>query len=583
MSTTGITPPSLSPPPRVHESVQNAPRADVRAPTAFCTRTDTGGPATTPGVGRVGATFGQNDSPRHRRCTRSGLSERIGGRTRGGGRRRAVVRQPCRIVGGDGGRLGVGRSSRWRRWRRRRRRWARPSRSRCRSGGSISDATTGRCGDGAAGREPSRTRRRSITSTSPGAARAPAASCRASTPSPCSSCGCAAWCPRRRRRRPSPDGSVARAGRADGPAAKPVAETGPTGPIAARRHDDAGTGTEAGAGTGDDPEPSDRPEPVPPIDGDRSRDERVARMREGLVELDRWLEDRIRTGLADPSLARYATWDDLAARLVDARAGALANRIRRLAGLVGSDPDWHARVLAEIGVLHLLAQAGQRLPDLPGALADSVATATGWQVRQADVLAGVPDTDRWIVAGRSDTREDRIEVRRTLAARRGERAVGDGAVVRRLPPEPRHVARRRHSGARRPASLPGPRPARARGRAIRRSRAARRAAGRRRSSRRATRSVARSRANRGSSDIPRPCWRRRPGTAGAGCSPTTPARSRSSQHHARWPRCSPPRAASPPTLTVEWTPHGVIPLTVHAADRALDVGPVADPSFVEVA
>ena len=29
------------------------------------------------------------------------------------------------------------------------------------------------------------------------------------------------------------------------------------------------------------------------------------------------------------------------------------------------------------------------------------------------MLAGVPDTDRWIVAGRSDTREDRIEVRRT--------------------------------------------------------------------------------------------------------------------------------------------------------------------------
>ena len=152
---------------------------------------------------------------------------------------------------------------------------------------------------------------------------------------------------------------------------------------------------------------------MPPIDGDRTRDERVARMREGLVELDRWLEDRIRTGLADPSLARYSTWDDLAARLVDARAGALANRIRRLAGLVGTDPDWHARVLAEIGVLHLLAQAGLRMPDLPGALADSVATATGWQVRQADVLAGVPDTDHWIVAGRSDTREDRIEVRRT--------------------------------------------------------------------------------------------------------------------------------------------------------------------------
>ena len=33
------------------------------------------------------------------------------------------------------------------------------------------------------------------------------------------------------------------------------------------------------------------------------------------------------------------------------------------------------------------------LPELPAPLADAVATACGWQVRQADVLAGVPDTD----------------------------------------------------------------------------------------------------------------------------------------------------------------------------------------------
>ena len=132
----------------------------------------------------------------------------------------------------------------------------------------------------------------------------------------------------------------------------------------------------------------------------------------GLTELDRWLDDRMRTGLADPALARYSTWDDLAARLVDAQAGSLANRIRRLAGLVGASPDWHSDVLAELGLLHLLSQAGRRLGSLPGPLADAVATTVGWQVRQADVLGGVPDTDTWVVAARSDTREDRIEVRR---------------------------------------------------------------------------------------------------------------------------------------------------------------------------
>ena len=157
---------------------------------------------------------------------------------------------------------------------------------------------------------------------------------------------------------------------------------------------------------------AERPDAGDHGDRDRARDERLARLRDGLTELDRWLDDRIRTGLADPALARYATWDTLAARLVDARAGALANRVRRLAGAVGTRPDWHEHVLAELGVLHLLAQAGQRVAELPPELADAVATACGWQVRQADVLAGVPDTDTWVVAGRSDTREDRIEVRR---------------------------------------------------------------------------------------------------------------------------------------------------------------------------
>ncbi len=179
-------------------------------------------------------------------------------------------------------------------------------------------------------------------------------------------------------------------------------------PLAPGNADDA-------AGSGElDVDPSDEPPDEPPNDDDRdrSRDERVERMHAGLAELDRWLDDRIRTGLADPSLGRYTTWDDLAARLVDAQAGSLANRIRRLAGLVGAAPDWQSDVLAELGLLHLLSQAGRRLGSLPGPLADAVATSVGWQVRKADVLGGVPDTDRWVVTGRSDQREDRIEVRR---------------------------------------------------------------------------------------------------------------------------------------------------------------------------
>ena len=146
---------------------------------------------------------------------------------------------------------------------------------------------------------------------------------------------------------------------------------------------------------------------------DKRAAERAARVAAGLVELDRWLADAVRGGLAQPALARYGPWEQVVARLVDAQAPSLANRVRRLAGVVGVGPDWHAHVLAELGVLHLLAVAGRRLAHLDDDLADSVRTALGWTVRQADVLSFAPETGRWFVAGRSDTLEDRIVVRRT--------------------------------------------------------------------------------------------------------------------------------------------------------------------------
>jgi hypothetical protein len=39
----------------------------------------------------------------------------------------------------------------------------------------------------------------------------------------------------------------------------------------------------------------------------------------------------------------------------------------------------------------------------------------------------------------------------------------------------------------------------------------------------------------------------------------------------------------PVDITVEWTPHGVIPLTIHLVDRSIDIGPRADDSFVSAA
>lgn len=157
-----------------------------------------------------------------------------------------------------------------------------------------------------------------------------------------------------------------------------------------------------------------RPEPFAVDPGRTKRQlERSERMRAGLQELDRWLADRIRAGLAAPALADPDTWDLLAARLIDAQCGGLANRVKRVAAKVGQYPNWHEGVLEELAVLHLLAVGAQRSSSLPADLADGVHVATGLTVAKDDVLAGVPSTARWIVAGVSRTREDRITVQRS--------------------------------------------------------------------------------------------------------------------------------------------------------------------------
>jgi len=373
-----------------------------------------------------------------------------------------------------------------------------------------------------------------------------------------------------------PDGSGPGGSGAGEPVGGPSPGAGPSG--ASDTGDAGDTGAAPPAGDTDD-------------DRERQRNERVERLHAGLAELDRWLDDRLRTGLADPAIARFSTWDDLAARLTDAKAGSLANRVRRLAGRVGTSPDWHADVLGEIGVLHLIATAGRHLAALPPDLADTVAVACGWLVRTADVVAGAPETDTWLVAGRSDVREDLIEVRRVWlrgieSGRWGlalsfaaygqslDTSLPSGTVVdadlHRYPGNALRVI----VGERRAAPIGG-----------------REAAGR------AARTIAAACDDIGAAFAAEPWLERHPVIVRAAPSPVAgpgPTSWALTDDTGSLPLAAgvdvdalgtvlAASAGEPVIVAAEWTSGGLVPLTVFLADRALDVGPRADPSFVGAA
>jgi hypothetical protein len=145
----------------------------------------------------------------------------------------------------------------------------------------------------------------------------------------------------------------------------------------------------------------------------RRAGQREARVATGLTELDRWLGDQVRQGLAASQKAGYRHWDDIAARMVDAQAPGLAERLRALATVPYSGRGWDGRLLAEYALLRLLAVAYRRQAELPPPLRDTVRSRIGFTVRQADVLAGgQPVRDRWQVLARRDIDQDRLRSRR---------------------------------------------------------------------------------------------------------------------------------------------------------------------------
>jgi len=135
---------------------------------------------------------------------------------------------------------------------------------------------------------------------------------------------------------------------------------------------------------------------------------RAERVAAGLEELDRWLADQLRGGLAGASRLGYAHWDTMAARLIDAQAPGAARLVGNLADYV-ADPE---RLLTELGLLRLLTAGFARLDSLPPALAATLRLRVGMPVAAEEVLAGEPVRDRWQVLGVRDEPENDLMVRR---------------------------------------------------------------------------------------------------------------------------------------------------------------------------
>lgn len=137
---------------------------------------------------------------------------------------------------------------------------------------------------------------------------------------------------------------------------------------------------------------------------ERRWQQRLDLMQSGIDELEQWLSDLVRQGIANTDATQKSFWDQAAAKMVDAKLPSLGSFLKETYQILRANSDWAALVVQRLGVLYSLTQAFQHREQLPESIAQELYARLGKTTTKAQVIEqGKHQTDTWLVAA---VRED---------------------------------------------------------------------------------------------------------------------------------------------------------------------------------
>ena len=148
---------------------------------------------------------------------------------------------------------------------------------------------------------------------------------------------------------------------------------------------------------------------------EKTRFERLERASNGFEDLETWLSDTVRRGLATVVSEEPAAFDHIAARAADASMTGLSRSLRLLSKIPVAAPDWATQVAESLAQIYLAVRAFRKRAALPEALLYDLQNFIGIAIKKEDVLAsGERLQDTWAVLGSlTEILEDKLSVRRT--------------------------------------------------------------------------------------------------------------------------------------------------------------------------
>ncbi len=141
-------------------------------------------------------------------------------------------------------------------------------------------------------------------------------------------------------------------------------------------------------------------------------DKTLAQMQAGVAELQAWLLDLAQHGLAGALSQASNYWDDFAARMVDAKLGGIARRIRSCRNLKNAE-NAHEILLAEIAEWYLFAKGFQNIEKHSFEWQQELLVQAGATVQKKVILDQEGIQDQWLIIAQAEKLEENLRTRRT--------------------------------------------------------------------------------------------------------------------------------------------------------------------------
>ncbi len=138
----------------------------------------------------------------------------------------------------------------------------------------------------------------------------------------------------------------------------------------------------------------------------KTLDSRIENIQAGLPELETWLLDTVREGIASIEKNTFQICEDIATRMSDAQMKGIATRIREIPKMVGASPNWIEKVTTRLGEIYLFVNAFRQYDNLSKNLQEELKQTAGISIKKEEVRIDVGVSDKWLILGKSEGQDE---------------------------------------------------------------------------------------------------------------------------------------------------------------------------------